>query len=558
MDRYYDELFSEIRKGKLTKHKLSALKKKLCLKYRVKEIPTDIEVLLNAPDKDVARLRKLLMTKPTRTLSGVAVIAVMSKRMRCPHGRCIMCPGGVDSVFGPVPQSYTGHEPATLRAIRNNYDAYLQVMNRLEQYIVSGHVPDKIELIIMGGTFPSYPRKYQEEFVGYALKAMNDFSKMFFSGSDIDITKFKAFFELPGDINDKDRLKRVHSRLLRRKGRAVIIKEQDRNDRASRIKCVGLTIETRPDYARLKHANHMLKLGCTRVELGIQTVYDDVLRKINRGHSVKDSADSTRILKDLGFKINYHVMIGLPGVTRDMDRKALAEYFGNADYRPDMIKVYPCMVLKGTRLYNLWKQKKFRPITTYEAAKMIAKFKPFVPEYVRIMRVQRDIATNATEAGVDRTNLRQYVHAVMRENKLRCRCIRCREAGRHEGLAGNIEYEVMSYKASAGKEFFITACMNDSLLGFCRLRIPSRSLRQEITSRASMVRELHVYGEAVPIGTKGRVQHRGIGKRLLSMAENISLRENREKVVVISGIGVRDYYRKLGYRRQGPYMVKKI
>ena len=554
---YYKELISIIKKEHPSKDTLSKIKTRLCKKHSLKKIPTDIEILLNTPKKDIPKIKKYILTKPTRSISGVAVIAIMSQPSKCPHGKCAICPGGLNSAFGDVPQSYTGKEPATRRAIRNDYDPYLQVMNRLEQYIVQGHTPEKVELIVMGGTFPALEKKYQENFIRYSLKAMNDFSALFFRKNIFDMEKFKAFFELPRKIGDKADEKRIKKKLLKEKKskKTSLLKEQTKNEK-SNIRCIGLTMETRPDYAKIKQANEMLRLGCTRVELGIQTVYDKVLEKIERGHSVKDSIESTRILKDLGFKINYHVMPGLPLVTLKQDLAALKKLFEDENFRPDMLKIYPCMVLKDTKLFEDWKKGNFSPLTTEKAASLITEFKRYVPEYVRIMRVQRDIPTFMTEAGVDKTNLRQYIEKELKKKGIRCRCIRCREIGRTNEEIKDYKIKIIRYKASKGREFFIAAEKNDSIVGFCRLRFPSQQLRKEITKESVLIRELHVYGESTELGKKGKVQHKGIGKELLKHAENISKKNNYKKIVVISGIGARDYYRKLGYKKEGVYMVK--
>lgn len=556
---FYKEIIMKIKKNRLSKEKITKLKNKLCSKHNLKKTPTDIQILLNAEEKDTAKLKKYLLTKPTRTISGVSVVAIMTKPSKCPHGKCSICPGGLNSKFGDVPQSYTGKEPATRRAIRNKYDPYLQVMNRLEQYIVTGHMPDKIELILMGGTFPSLTKRYKENFVKYSLKAMNDFSDMFFDKKGFKIKKFKEIFELPGDLEDLKRQKRIFQRLLKIKNKKTSLeKEQDKNDKRSKIKCVGLTIETRPDYGKLKHGNEMLRLGCTRVELGIQSVYENILKKINRGHTVKDSIESIAILKDLGFKLNFHVMPGLPEVNKNKDLKGLIEIFENPDFRPDMLKIYPCMVTKGTKLYDLYKKKKYDPITTKKAAELIAEFKRYVPEYCRIMRIQRDIPTYMTEAGVDRTNLRQYVHELMKEKDIECRCIRCREIGRSE-KKGKVDIDYIPYSASQGTEFFISAEDEKNIYGFCRLRFPKKKLRKEIDEDTALIRELHVYGQSVSIGKKSKkIQHKGLGKKLLKFAEEQAKIYYKKKIVIISGIGVRNYYRKLGYKKQGPYMVKRL
>ncbi|MFC1732987.1 tRNA uridine(34) 5-carboxymethylaminomethyl modification radical SAM/GNAT enzyme Elp3 [candidate division KSB1 bacterium] len=559
--KYYKELISELRNKKLSKEGIAKLKRKLAKEHGMSKFPTDIEIFLNADAKDVKYLKQL-QTKPVRSISGVAVVAVMTKPLKCPHGKCTICPGGPGSSFGSVPQSYTGKEPATMRAMRAGFDAYFQVFNRLEQYIVSGHVPDKVELIVMGGTFPSFPKKYQEDFVKYCFKAMNDFSRMFFDGDKLDIIGFKRFFELPGEVGSEKRTKSIHKKLKRIKGNCVLAKEQKKNE-SSKIRCIGLTIETRPDYAKLKHANEMLKLGCTRVELGVQSIHDKVLKKIERGHTVQESIAATEILKDLGFKINYHYMLGLPGSDELMDLYGLVELFENPNFKPDMLKIYPCMVVKGTKLYRQWKRNNFDPLTTTKAAEIIIEFKKTVPEYCRIMRVQRDIPTYMTESGVDRTNLRQLMHEEMKRKGIECRCIRCREVGRQDKVSGKAKTKILIYNASKGIELFISENKGNALLGFCRMRFPHKSLRKEITDNSALIRELHVYGETVAFGESkrgksGKVQHKGVGRKLLKKAEKIAKLHSMKKMVVISGVGARDYYRKLGYGLEGSYMIRKI
>ena len=551
----YREFIEILKKKRLSKNELVKLKFKLCSKYGIKDMPTDIQILLHANKNDIKKLR--IVTKPTRTISGVAVVAVMSYPFKCPHGKCLMCPGGPDSIFGDIPQSYTGKEPATMRAIRNKFDPYMQVMNRLEHYIVMGQSPEKAELIIMGGTFPSFEKKYQEDFVKYCFKAMNDFSELFYKKGKFDFMKFKEFFELPAKVDDPGRAKRLQAKFLRLKGISNLEKEQKKNEKSD-IRCVGLTLETRPDYAKLKEANEMLRLGCTRVELGVQSVYEKALKNIGRGHSVKDTVESIKILKDLGFKINAHYMLGLPGINRKQEIKGLKELFTNENFKPDMLKLYPCMVVKGTKLYKLWKKKKYNPLMTKEAAEIIANAKRFIPPYVRIMRIQRDIPTYMTSAGVDKTNLRQYVDELTKKKKIRCNCIRCREIGRAK-KTGKPFIDTIHYNASGGVEFFISAVDKyNNLYGFCRLRFPSENLRKEITDDSALIRELHVYGPAAGIGEKGEVQHKGIGKGLLAEAEKIAKNYYKSKIVVISGIGVREYYKKLGYKAEGPYMAKNL
>lgn len=546
----FKELIEKLKKVK-TEKELDSLKKEVAGKYNTK-MPRNAEILTHVNTNLRDEYKKILNLKPIRSISGVCVVAVMSKPFPCPHaktvGPCITCPGGINSKFGDVPQSYTGKEPATRRAIRNHYDPYLQVFNRLEQYAAINQPFDKVELIIMGGTFPGFPKKYQREFITYSLKAMNDFSDLFMK-KEFNYEKFKKVFELPGNIDDEARLKRIHGKLLKLKKRSTLEKEQNKNEK-SKIRCVGLTIETRPDCL---HEKDLLDYGTTRIELGIQSVYDEILKKIRRGHTVEDNIKAIRKLKDLGFKLNFHYMLGLTSMNKDLE--GLKELFKNPDYRPDMLKIYPCMVLKGTKLYDLFRKGEFRPMTTDEAALVISKFKEFIPRFCRIMRIQRDIPTYLIEAGVDATNLRQIIQE---KYKPQCKCIRCREVGNKE-IVGNVKIKVLRYEASKGEEFFIEAVDDeDKILGFCRLRFPSQFLRKEITKDSALIRELHVYGGSVEIGKQGTIQHKGYGKQLLKKAEELAKNFGKKKIVIISGMGVREYYKKLGYKREGPYMVRKI
>ncbi|MBI2655434.1 tRNA uridine(34) 5-carboxymethylaminomethyl modification radical SAM/GNAT enzyme Elp3 [Candidatus Woesearchaeota archaeon] len=652
-----DEILEELKtKDVKTQHQLNRIKLKILNKHksngRINQIPKNADIYFAGSEEDRKRFRELLSLKPVRTISGVAPIALMSEPYPCPHtmkgiGPCTYCPGGPGSPFGDVPQSYTGKEPSTRRSIRNNYDPYLIVFNRLEHYVAMGRVPDKAELIIQGGTFTFFPRLYQEYFVKYSIKAMNDFSRLFFDkNGNIEMVKFKKFFELPRVIAKEDnRTARIQQKLMHIKhmdlsdekiksdadklffgGKSnnvyineklnnapgemqkheqnettvsaqnaslniieiqnnetantkaiknvqnkikaenitqLSLKQIQKENETSLIRCVGLTIETKSDFGKLYHGNLMLELGCTRVEIGIQSIYDEVLQATNRGNTVQDNIESIRILKDLGFKINAHYMPGLPLTTKEMDLRGLKELFENPDYKPDMLKIYPCMVMEGTKLYDDWKAGKFIPLSTKEAAEMIAEFKRYVPSYCRIHRIQRDIPTYVTAGGVDRTNLRQYVEKICAEKGIKCRCIRCREAGFNPKADINkADMTITEYEASHGKEIFIAAedSKEDVLFGYCRLRFPSQFLREEITKDSAIIRELHVYSAAVQIGKKSdsSFQHRGIGKSLMAKAEEIAKQNGKDKMVVISGIGAREYFRKLGYGLEGTYMTKNL
>ncbi|MCD4666516.1 tRNA uridine(34) 5-carboxymethylaminomethyl modification radical SAM/GNAT enzyme Elp3 [archaeon] len=489
--------------------------------------------------------------KPTRTISGVSPIAIMTKPYNCPaQAKCTYCPGGLNSYFGDVPKSYTGNEPASMRAKRNSYDPYLQIFNRVEHYIILNHNPTKVELIIMGGTFNGFTLDYQKEFVKYAFKAMNDFSDLFYKEGKLNKKKFIDFFELDSNFKSEKRTKKIQNKILKLKKKTTLEKEHKRNEKTI-IRCIGLTLETRPDMITKKTAEFMLKLGATRIELGIQSVYDNVLKKIKRGHLTNKTKEAIKILKDYGFKILLHIMLGLPKSPREKDIEMFKELFSNEFYKPDMIKIYPCLVMPGTKLYQDYLKGNFKPITTKEAAEVIAEGKKYIPTYCRIMRIQRDIPTTLISSGIDKSNLRQYVLKELEKKKIKCKCIRCREVGRAEKL-DKVEIIVKKYKASSGTEYFISAedKKNDSIIGFCRLRL----------SKNAFIRELHVYSSALNLKEKSKesYQHRGYGKKLLAEAEKITKKNKFKKLAVISGVGVREYYKKLGYKFEAPYMIKKF
>jgi len=387
---------------------------------------------------------------------------------------------------------------------------------------------DKVELVIMGGTFPGMPLDYQEHFVKRCLDAIAE--------------KKTRYLE-----------------------------EAKKLAETSRTRNVGITVETRPDWAKEKHVDEMLSMGVTRVELGVQNVYDDIYELVERGHSVHDVVEATRILKDAGLKVVYHLMPGLPGSSFERDLEGFRKIFTDSRFKPDMIKIYPCLVLKGTKAYEWWKRGEYQPYTTEEATQLILEVKKTVPPWIRIMRVQRDIPAYLIEAGVNRSNLRQLVLRRLREEGVRCRCIRCREVG-HRWLrdkvkpdANNIEIRTIREKASEGEEVFISAedPVNDVLVGYLRLRIPSEEAhRPEIVSETtSIVRELHVYGPLVPVGRRlaEAWQHKGYGGVLLSEAERISVEDyDRRKVVVTSALGTKQYYKRFGYDYKGPYVSKLL
>ena len=509
-----------------SKEDVNLVKMKVAGRYKLKRVPSSSELIHRLRSNEKAKLLPLLRRKITRTISGITIVAVMTKPWPCPKTfPCAYCPGGPP--YG-VPQSYTGYEPAAMRGIQNEFDPYRQVSHRIEQLEAIGHTVDKVELIIMGGTFPSMPMDYQEHFVQRCLDA---------------VTKRKS-----GSLGEAKKLAET-----------------------SQIRNVGITVETRPDWAKETHVDHMLSMGVTRVELGVQNVYDDVYELVDRGHSVQDVVEATRVLKDAGLKVVYHLMPGLPGSSFERDLEAFQEVFMNSDFKPDMIKIYPCLVLKGTKAYDWWKSGEYQPYTTDEAAQLIFEVKKLVPSWIRIMRVQRDIPAFLIEAGVNRSNLRQLVLRKLRAEGMRCRCMRCREVG-HRWLTDrvkpdpdNIRMLTIKERASGGEEVFISVedPVNDVLVGYLRLRIPSECAhRSEICGGdVSIVRALHVYGPLVPVGkhVTEAWQHKGYGEALLSEAERISREDyGCRKVVVISAVGTKRYYMRFGYGYDGPYMSKTL
>ena len=564
MLQYCRSIAEAVDEGRIKDGKtLNALKLKEGKRLGLERLPSNPDILANL-QKHSLKLREILSIKPLRTLSGVAPVAIMTKPISCPHGTCIYCPGGPESFFGSVPQSYTGHEPATMRAISNNFDSYLQAMNRISQYYATAHNPEKLELIIMGGTFPSFPREYREEFVSCAFQAANDFSEMFFEGNGFSPEKFNEFFS----HGEKHFGAEVKEKLLRMKRPANIEREHARNEKA-KARIVSLCIETKPDWCREKEVNEMLGLGTTRVELGVQSIYNDVLKYTNRGHGVEDSVEATRLLKDSGLKVAYHMMPGQPLSSREKDIEMFREIFANPDFRPDGLKIYPCMVMPGTALARLYEKGRFTPLSTGEAAEIIAEASRFIPYYARVYRIQRDIPTKFALAGIDRNNLRQIVEMKMSETGIKGRDIRARETGINRGKGVEADYSEMKivageYAASSGTEIFISIEdeKNDLIAGFCRLRKPFRPFRKEFTENTCCIRELHVFGPAVALGEKNpeSEQHKGFGKRLVLEAEKIAAEKfDAGKMLVISGVGARDYYaRKLGYGREGAYMSKRL
>ncbi|MCA9486353.1 tRNA uridine(34) 5-carboxymethylaminomethyl modification radical SAM/GNAT enzyme Elp3 [Candidatus Woesearchaeota archaeon] len=571
-DKLYSSLLDELaKKTALSRKELNTLKIAHAKKEGLKTIVKNPLLLAHARSQsEREHLISLLNNKPVRELSGVTVVALFAKPHSCPHGKCMYCPGGPGSPYGDTPQSYTGKEPAALRASRNAYEPYFQIFNRLEHYVANGHDPDKIEMIFMGGTFPSLDKAYRDEFVNFAYKALNDFGEQFFFLNEkgkrmLNYEVFNEFFEMKSPFS-KEREERIKTKVLKKKFEHVqnYTYEIERNEKAL-IRCIGLTIETKPDWCLEEHCNEALSYGCTRFELGVQTLNEDCLRKTNRGHSLEETKKAFQIAKDMCFKINAHMMLGLPASTLEIDEESLKDLFRREEFRPDMLKIYPCLVVQGTPLYKMWEKGLFSPIKTEEAAKIIARATAFFPRYLRLMRVQRDIPTTEIHGGIENSNLREFVDEEMKKLKLESADIRAREVGFRLASGkqlGTFDLHIQTYPASNGIEHFIDVVDEyDTMIGFIRLRFPSSfDLRPEIKKGTALIRELHVYGQTLAVGKESNsgVQHKGWGRKLLEKAEDIAKKEGYTKMAIISGVGVREYYKKFGYTKEGPYMVKAL
>ena len=546
-------IINDIIDGKIsTRRELEVEKRQLCRDLKLSRFMSNADILEFAKPEEKEIVSEILKKKPTRTMSGVAIVAVMCHPHKCPHGRCFYCPES-----DIAPPSYTGEEPAALRGRMYEFHPYVQCFNRLKQLKKIGHPIDKVELIIMGGTFPSRDLCYQEWFVSQCLKAMTDF------GLILENKPQNYEYNL-----DYEEIRSFENGILKTYPPSdyVLIDDVQAANENSKVRCVGMTFETRPDYCKKEHINRMLNFGVTRVELGVQTLSDDLYKKIKRGHTLADVVESNQLLRDSAIKVAMHMM---PGLFSDekQDLKMFKQLFTDENYKPDMLKIYPCLVTKGSELYDLWSTGGYEPYTDEEAVELIVKIKKILPKWVRTMRIQRDIPSTLIEAGVKKSNLGELVYNRLEEEKINCQCIRCREIG-HKKTTNQYNFEDFklfkeTYAACEGTEHFLSIedYNEESIAGFLRLRFPSKMhFRDEITDKTALVRELHVYGNMIKIGDKNPKigQHTGFGEKLLREAENLAIDNGKEEIAIISGIGSRNYYRKFGYEKIGPYMKKEI
>lgn len=475
-------------------------------------------------EETLLALRKI----KTKSNSGVAVVSLLTKPFACP-GRCTYCPTEIN-----MPKSYLSKEPAAARALLNDFDPYLQITNRLKALEMNGHPIDKIEMIVIGGTWSFYHPNYQEEFLIGCYRSCNDY------GTDRD-SRTEEY---------QDRLE-------------YLLKLQDENERAG-CRIIGLSIETRPDYITDFEIKRLRALGVTKVEIGVQHLDDEVLKLTKRDMKIERVKKATELLRNAGFKMVYHMMPNLPGSTPERDISMFDDLFSGEDFQPDMLKVYPCMVLEHSELYDIWKQGGFTAYTDKQLIEVMREEKKRVPPYVRILRVYRDIPASYIKAGSTISNLRQVMDVDMKKNGWQCRCIRCREIREGEYNPDEFALSNITYRTKSGTEMFLSFEHKEkrALASFTRLRLPDdlgTNAPLPVLVGAALIRELHTYGRHTKVGGTGtQSQHVGFGRRLLGEAERIAKEKGYTKLAIISGIGVREYYRKLGYTLEGTYMVKYL
>ncbi len=451
--------------------------------------------------------------KPVRTLSGVTTVTVLTKPYPCP-GKCIFCPDEVR-----MPKSYLSDEPGAMRAVENNFDPYAQVHSRIEALTAVGHPTDKIELLILGGTFSSYRRDYQEWFVQRCFDAMNE--------------------------AESTSLDEAHSR----------------NENAPH-RNVGLVIETRPDEITPDELAWFRHLGVTKIQMGAQSLDDRILELNARGHTVAETHRATAMLRAAGFKIVLHWMPNLLGATTDSDRADFTRLWEGLC--PDEIKIYPCQLLENAPLYAIWQRGEYQPYTTEELVNLIADVKPSIPGYCRVNRIIRDIPSTHVVAGNKRTSLRQDVHAELARRGKRCECIRCREVGGEKIDTHNLKLDDLVYHPDGAEEHFLSLLTpHNKIAGFLRLSLPGKdspATGLKDLREAAVIREVHVYGQSLPVGAEqqGAAQHAGLGTRLLREAEKIARSCQFHRLAVIAAVGTRAYYLERGFERGGAYLVKEI
>ena len=492
-------------RGFLAKHALVAA-------YREK-------VSLGEWENDPVLLAKIRM-KPIRTLSGVTTITVLTKPHPCP-GECIFCP----SEEG-LPQSYLSDEPGARRGVEHAFDPFTQVSSRLKALHEVGHPTDKIELLILGGSWTAYPPSYREWFIRRCFEALNQ--------------------ENPNDDIGE-----------------VSLADVQKTNSQARHRNVGLVVETRPDLITIENLVEMRRQGVTKMQLGIQSMDDRILQLNKRGHSAEEAEEAIRLVRAAGYKVVVHWMPNLLGATPQSDREDFARLWREGGVNPDEMKIYPCQLLRNAELYQYWERGEYRPYEEQELIDLLADIKPTVPRFCRINRVIRDIPSNHVVEGNRNTSLRQDVAQEMKKRGSTCQCIRCREIRKGKIDDRNLVLDDQVYKAGWAEEHFLSYnTQDDNILGFLRLSLPSANhfFPVEELQDAAIIREVHVYGQSVELGgeSSGSVQHRGLGSSLIEKAAEIALSNGYRKLTVISAVGTREYYAARGFTLTDLYMVRDL
>jgi elongator complex protein 3 len=459
----------------------------------------------------LARIRM----KPVRTLSGVTTVTVLTKPYACP-GKCIFCPTDEQ-----MPKSYLPDEPGAMRALHHAFDPYEQTAARIEALEAIGHPTEKIELLILGGTWSAYKAEYQERFIQRCLDAMNGF--------------------------DSNSLAEAQ---------AVNEDAQHRN--------VGLVIETRPDHVDAHEILRLRELGVTKVQMGSQSQDDHILTLNDRGHTVQETIEAVALLRAAGLKIVLHWMPNLMGATLESDRLDFARLWDDQGFRPDEIKIYPCQLLENSELYTYWERGEFNPYTTQELIDLIADIKTTIPTYCRVNRVVRDIPSTHVIAGNKRSSLRQDVQRELTRRGNKCVCIRCREIRGRALAPESLSMRHQTYTAGGAEEHFQSLVTpEDYLAGYLRLSCPgpdSPDTGLADLNGAAIIREVHIYGQSLEVGEEavGAAQHTGLGSQLITHAEELASARGYRRMAIISALGTRGYYRRLGYELGENYMVKAL
>jgi elongator complex protein 3 len=474
----------------------------------------------------------LIKMKKIRTMSGVTPVAVLTKPYPCP-GKCFYCPND-----HKMPKSYLSSEPGAQRALSNEFDPYLQVYNRLVAYNKIGHPTDKVEIIVLGGTWSFYPESYRIWFIKRCFDALNDFNPK----------KKTAYIKL----SDIEKFAKCSWKELKK------VHETNEN---SHSRCVGLVLETRPDYISEEEAVNLRRLGATKIQIGVQNLSDRVLNLNRRGHGVKETSHAFRILRSAGFKIHAHWMPNLYGSSVENDIKDYTKLISNKKFKPDEMKIYPCSLIDGTELYELYKNKKWKPYNDNQLLKILEKCISSTPRFCRLSRIVRDISSADILAGNKKSNFRQIAEKSLESKGIKINEIRYREIRSEKINPSDLSLKITKYDVIGSNEYFLEyVTAKDKIVGFLRLSLPLKEVYIDEIKNSAMIREVHVYGVSLDIGkeSEDKAQHLGLGTKLIQEAEKISKNHAFKRISVISSIGTREYYNKLGYILGNLYQSKEL